>query len=101
MDSKSNIPLSFDPDAWELSVVAHRPRNWPRSRADMGSVVRYLSSGTACCDRYCIKRRSSPRRWRKHIPFALRSGTVSRPANGGQWLMDAKLLVHDGHTRQA
>ena len=28
MDSKSNIPLSFDPEAWELSVVAHRPRNW-------------------------------------------------------------------------
>jgi hypothetical protein len=20
--------LSFDPDAWELSVVAHRPRTW-------------------------------------------------------------------------
>ena len=29
MESKSNIPLSFDPEAWELSVVAHRPRNWP------------------------------------------------------------------------
>jgi Lecithin retinol acyltransferase len=27
MNSKSNFPLSFDPDAWELSVVAHRPRN--------------------------------------------------------------------------
>jgi hypothetical protein len=25
MNSKSNFPLSFDPDAWELSVVAHRP----------------------------------------------------------------------------
>lgn len=28
MNSKSNTPLSFDPDAWELSVVAHRPRYW-------------------------------------------------------------------------
>jgi hypothetical protein len=28
MNSKSEFPLSFDPDAWELSVVAHRPRNW-------------------------------------------------------------------------
>ena len=28
MVRKSNICLSFDPDAWELSVVAHRPRNW-------------------------------------------------------------------------
>lgn len=28
MNSKSNFPLSFDPDAWELSVVAHRPRKW-------------------------------------------------------------------------
>ena len=28
MNSKSNTPLSFDPDAWELSVVAHRPRDW-------------------------------------------------------------------------
>jgi hypothetical protein len=29
MNSKSNFRLSFDPDAWELSVVAHRPRKWP------------------------------------------------------------------------
>ena len=29
MNSKSNFPLSFDPDAWEFSVVAHRPRKWP------------------------------------------------------------------------
>jgi len=28
MNSKSDFPLGFDPDAWELSVVAHRPRNW-------------------------------------------------------------------------
>lgn len=28
MNTKSNFLLSFDPDAWELSVVAHRPRNW-------------------------------------------------------------------------
>ena len=28
MNSKSRFPLSFDPDAWELSVVAHRPRTW-------------------------------------------------------------------------
>jgi hypothetical protein len=28
MNSKSDFPLSFDPDAWELSVVAYRPRNW-------------------------------------------------------------------------
>ena len=28
MDSKSNIPLSFEPRAWEVSVVAHRPRSW-------------------------------------------------------------------------
>ena len=27
MNSKSNTQLSFDPDAWELSVVAHRPRD--------------------------------------------------------------------------
>lgn len=29
MNSKFHVPLSFDPDAWELSVVAHRPRKWP------------------------------------------------------------------------
>jgi len=28
MNSNSDFPLSFDPDAWELSVVAHRPRKW-------------------------------------------------------------------------
>jgi len=28
MNSKSDFTLSFDPDAWELSVVAHRPRTW-------------------------------------------------------------------------
>jgi hypothetical protein len=38
MNSKSNFRLSFDPDAWELSVVAHRPRKWPpiSSRAGYG-----------------------------------------------------------------
>jgi len=29
MNGKSDSPLSFDPDAWELSVVAHRARAWP------------------------------------------------------------------------
>jgi hypothetical protein len=28
MNSKSDFTLSFDPDAWELSVVTHRPRSW-------------------------------------------------------------------------
>lgn len=28
MNSKTDFRLSFDPDAWELSVVAHRPRTW-------------------------------------------------------------------------
>jgi hypothetical protein len=28
MKAKSDLLLSFDPDAWELSVVAHRPRTW-------------------------------------------------------------------------
>jgi hypothetical protein len=33
MNGNSNFPLSFDPDAWEISVVAHRPRRWlPISR---------------------------------------------------------------------
>ena len=28
MKVKSDPMLSFDPDAWELSVVAHQPRTW-------------------------------------------------------------------------
>jgi len=28
MKAKSDPMLSFEPDAWELSVVAHRPRSW-------------------------------------------------------------------------
>jgi hypothetical protein len=39
MNSKSNFPLSFDPDAWELSVVVHRPRNWPPTSSRLGCVV--------------------------------------------------------------
>ena len=32
MNTKSYPTLSFDPEAWQLSVVAHRPRTWlPRS----------------------------------------------------------------------
>ena len=27
MSTRTDI-LSFDPDAWELSVVSHRPRRW-------------------------------------------------------------------------
>ena len=39
MNRKSDFALSFDPDAWELSVVAHRPRTWlPVSSGD-GYVV--------------------------------------------------------------
>jgi hypothetical protein len=36
VNNKSNFPLSFDPDAWELSVVAHRPRKWPRISTQSG-----------------------------------------------------------------
>jgi hypothetical protein len=39
MNSKSDFPLSFDPDAWELSVVAHRPRNWLPVSGRAGYVV--------------------------------------------------------------
>jgi hypothetical protein len=39
MNSKSDFPLSFDPDAWELSVVAHRPRNWLPVSSQPGYVV--------------------------------------------------------------
>ena len=39
MTSKSNFPLSFDPDAWELSVVAHHPRNWPPTSSRLGYAV--------------------------------------------------------------
>ena len=28
MNRKSDFPLSLDPEAWELSVVEHRPRRW-------------------------------------------------------------------------
>jgi hypothetical protein len=38
MNSRSNFPLSFDPDAWELSV-AHRPREWLPASNRLGCVV--------------------------------------------------------------
>jgi hypothetical protein len=39
MSVKSDYTLSFDPDAWELSVVAYRPRNWlPMSSRPMAAV---------------------------------------------------------------
>jgi hypothetical protein len=28
MKARPDLTLSFEPDAWELSVVAHRPRTW-------------------------------------------------------------------------
>jgi hypothetical protein len=28
MNAKSDFILSFDPDAWEASVVTHTPRSW-------------------------------------------------------------------------
>jgi hypothetical protein len=39
MSSTSNFPLSFDPDAWDLSVVAHRSRNWLPISSRPGDVV--------------------------------------------------------------
>ena len=42
MNSKADFPLSFDPDAWELSVVAHRPRSWLPVSNGHGSVVNPL-----------------------------------------------------------
>jgi hypothetical protein len=39
MYTKSYPTLSFDPDAWELSVVAHRPSSWlPRSSRTANTV---------------------------------------------------------------
>jgi hypothetical protein len=38
MNSRSNFQLSFDPDAWELSVV-HRPREWLPASSRLGCVV--------------------------------------------------------------
>lgn len=38
MNCRSNFPLSFDPDAWELSVV-HRPRKWLPISSRLGCVV--------------------------------------------------------------
>ena len=39
MNAKSDPTLSFDPDAWELSVVAHRPRTWlPPSHRSVNAV---------------------------------------------------------------
>jgi hypothetical protein len=39
MNTRSYPALSFDPDAWELSVVAHQPRTWlPRSSRTANSV---------------------------------------------------------------
>jgi hypothetical protein len=46
MNGKSNFPLSFDPDAWEFSVVAHRPRRWlPTSRRPGSSLLAKTVSG--------------------------------------------------------
>jgi hypothetical protein len=28
MKTKTDFTLSFDPDAWEFSVVTHTPRSW-------------------------------------------------------------------------
>jgi hypothetical protein len=43
MNSKSDFPLSLDPDAWELSVVAHRPRTWlPDSSRPLSAVNPHL-----------------------------------------------------------
>jgi len=28
MNAKTDFTLSFDPDAWEYSVVTHEPRSW-------------------------------------------------------------------------
>jgi len=39
MNSKADFPLSFAPDAWELSVVEHRPRKWPPIWSRPGYVV--------------------------------------------------------------
>lgn len=39
MNRKSHFPLSFDPDAWELSIVAHRPRKWLPISSDSDYVV--------------------------------------------------------------
>jgi hypothetical protein len=39
MRIKSDPTLSFDPEAWELSVVAHRPRTWlPSSSRTVNAV---------------------------------------------------------------
>ena len=39
MKAKSDPTLSFDPDAWELSVVAHQPRTWlPSSSRTVNAV---------------------------------------------------------------
>ena len=28
MNAKTEFTLSFDPEAWEYSVVSHKPRSW-------------------------------------------------------------------------
>ena len=28
MNAKTDLTLSFDPEAWEHSVVSHKPRRW-------------------------------------------------------------------------
>jgi hypothetical protein len=28
MNAKTDFTLSFDPEAWEYSVVSHKPRSW-------------------------------------------------------------------------
>jgi hypothetical protein len=39
MNAKSDFSLSFDPDAWEFSVVTHTPRSWLPSALRSTSAV--------------------------------------------------------------
>jgi hypothetical protein len=39
MKTKYDFPLSFDPDAWEFSVVTHTPRSWLPSAVRSTSAV--------------------------------------------------------------
>jgi hypothetical protein len=39
MNTKTDFTLSFDPDAWEFSVVTHTPRSWLPSSVRSASAV--------------------------------------------------------------
>jgi hypothetical protein len=39
MSAKTDFRLSFDPKAWEYSVVTHTPRSWLRSSIRSGQAV--------------------------------------------------------------